>query len=68
MTNIERDIQLRALLKVASDLDEAIANCEYIELEDVERLHELMRQVIESLRKIRDEAQQETLRRIQEEN
>jgi len=57
MTNIDRDIQLRALLKVASDLEGAISLCPYIEFEDVERLHDLMSQVQEILQTIRNEAQ-----------
>jgi hypothetical protein len=55
MERLERDIQLRALLKVASDLESAMSLCPYIEFEDVQRLHELMSQVQEILQRIRDE-------------
>jgi hypothetical protein len=58
MTSFDRDIQLRALLKVASDLESAISLCPYIEFEDVQRLHELMSQVQEILQTIRNEAQE----------
>jgi hypothetical protein len=55
MDRFDRDIQLRALLKVASDLESAMSLCPCIEFEDVQRLHELMSQVQEILQRIRDE-------------
>lgn len=56
MDRFDRDIQLRALLKVASDLEDGISLCPYGEVADIERLLELMREVQGILQRIRDEA------------
>jgi len=56
MDRFDKDIQLRALLKVASDLEGGIELCPYIEVVDIELLLELLNQVQEILQRIRDEA------------